>query len=559
MTRRSSQLPWSGRSTGNLYGGPRHSGIGRPVALGLIVLGVVALLVFLFMRMCGGESCTEEYCASGTAVAPPEGYELVTKVYEYQRDEPIPAGNSFTISLELTKELEDSRNLSFYQYLPETEVWEPLAPATLEGEHAVGSLASSPLQIAVLRRLSQAGHVVAYLPNGGTLHPSAMGKITILHTRDFKPAADGAIEGTRSQVQVDKSVAWYPVISADARDQSAIPIVNGILSSAGSRSNHVQQIMKLVTENQFAGIDIAYLDLQPGDRTGFTLFAIDLANALHAQGKILTLTLPAPVKAQDRIDEGAYDWAQLGKAADVVKINPYRDQSTYRQVMPEVLEYLRSVVEPTKLVLTVSPYATEKAVDGIRTMSLTEAMVIATSLGLRAGADGKVMTSSNITIVATNIDRDENLSGVKWSPETASVFFTYKLQTGRTVWIENFYSIGFKLEFISRYGLGGVGVEDASGNETLGNIWTALDPFITSGQPVLMQPNPQDLEPQWAVSAGTAEGGADGSMDWATPAQPGTYTVTLTLSDGVALFENQIPVDVQARPAATATATPGTG
>ena len=131
----------------------------------------------------------------------------------------------------------------------------------------------------------------------------------------------------------------------------------------------------------------------------------------------------------------------------------------------------------------------------------------------------------------------------------------------RTIYLENFFSIGFKLELVGTYKLGGVAVEDASANEFLGNIWPALVPFITSGQPILLQPNPQDLNPKWKVkdNQGTIEDTGRGSANWFTPAQAGTYTISLTLSDGVSLFENSIEVNVKARPVTSTpspTATP---
>ena len=98
------------------------------------------------------------------------------------------------------------------------------------------------------------------------------------------------------------------------------------------RFNHVQSILRTVSQLELAGIDIAYLDLDKKHRTSFTLFIAELANALHRQGKQLTLTLPMPVVVNEeplQIDEGAYDWKQLGEYADILKIWPLRDQSLY--------------------------------------------------------------------------------------------------------------------------------------------------------------------------------------------------------------------------------------
>jgi len=150
------------------------------------------------------------------------------------------------------------------------------------------------------------------------------------------------------------------------------------------------------------------------------------------------------------------------------------------------------------------------------------------------------VAGSDVQVVGVNIDRDEGLSGLRWQAETATVAFTYKLNGGRTVWLENSFSAGFKLEFVSVFNLGGVAVEDSSDNVFLGNIWTAVEPFVASGQPVLLQPSHSHLLPRWEVTAGSLVGGERGLVTWQTPLEAGSYTVTLTLSDGYERFESRI-------------------
>lgn len=569
MNRRSSsgRLPWGGSSAGGLYGRSSRPGPGRPLVLGGILVGLAVLMFFAYSQLCGGGGCDSDYCKSGQKIAAPEGYELVSKIYEHNKKKgAAPAGLNALVQLPLTKATTDQRNLAFYRYVETTRTWDPLAPAILDaqGKMVSATLQETPDLIAVMRRLLPAGHVAAYLGHNGQLHRDAAGKITILHTFDFTPTPDGTIAGELSTVTNDGSFAFYPAISVKATDKGAIPALVTILGSAQSRSNHVQQIVNLVNDKKLAGINIAYMDLPSDQRTSFALFVTELGQMLHSQNKLLTLTLPSPIVVQGRVDEGAYDWAELGKAADVVAIAPLRDQSTYRTDMPQILQRLTSLVEPSKLLLTVTPYATVKAVDGIETMRLADAMAIATKMRIGSGGDQKITTGSVVEIVGTNIDREENLSGITWQTESATVAFTYKSGTPRTVWIENFFSVGFKLEFIPRYKLGGVAVEDASDDIYLGNIWAALLPFISSGQPILMQPNPADLLPRWSVSKGTIEGGEragqKGRIKWSTPAEPGSYTIKLTLTDGSYYFENEVAVTVEPResrtPTAGATTTP---
>jgi hypothetical protein len=539
-----------------MYDRRRGGNLGQLAGLALIVLGILALGWFLVSKACGSDDCSKPYCVSDKSFAPPDGYELVTRLYEFKTASAQP-GFNLAVQLPLTKQATDGSNLSFYRYMEETKTWEPMAAAMLDGQgrQASATIAETPKYMAVLRRNAPGGHVVAYLAHNASLHPDAAGKITILHTYDFVPAADGTIAGDASGVKPDGSFDWYPTVSSSAATKGAVAIVDGILVNAQSRSNHVQQITKKVAELNLKGIDIAYLDLNVSQRNSFTLFVSELATSLHSQNKRLTLTLPPPLRANNRIDEGAYDYTELAKSADLLQLTPYRDQDTYRLAMPDILTHLTASIPASKLILTVTPYATEKGAAGVSTMKVTDAMSIATKLVIRAES---VQTSSNVDVYGVNIDRTENLSGVRWVPEVACVAFTYKEASGagaRTIWIENTFSVGFKLEFVSRYKLGGLAVEDASDNQFLGNIWPAIIPFASSGQATLLQPNPEDLKPSWRASKGQLEDTGKGYAHWATPAEPGTYTIFLQLSDGVARFENKADVNVKAREART----PGAG
>lgn len=566
MSRRGGQLPWGAGSNPGLYGGRRPGGgYGRIGMLAAIVIGVLAIAFFLVTRACGGAGgCDDPYCPSDRNIEAPEGYEFVSKIFAYnEKSGAVQPGFDLVVQVALSKRVEQGQALSFYRYVEETKNWEPIAPAILDAQGKVVSATFTdvPAVMAVMRRNTPGGSVAAYLPHNAQLHPEAVGHVTIVHPIDFAPTADGSVQGELSSITSDGSFEIYPVIAANAGTQGAVAVVEAILASPAARTNHVRQIVAKAAEANVRGIDIAYLDLPATQRTSFSLFIGELYEALHAQNKQLTLTLPPPIKAQNRIDEGAYDWAALAQTADLIKIAPFRDQAKFRLDMPEILAHLTAQVPPAKLLLTVSPFATETGGDVIQTYKLTDAMNIATQIAIRADA-GSITTSTNVEVAGTNIDRNENLSGVRWFPETASVAFSYKQAQGggsRTVYIENFFSIGFKLELIPKYKLGGVAVDNASDDRYLGNIWTALVPFITSGQPILLRPNESDLEPRWAASGGTIESTRRGTANWFTPAEPGTYTISLTLSDGVAMFENTVPVNVKARDSRTpaATTTPG--
>lgn len=546
MIRPGPRRGYSGGVRGTTFSSGRRPPPVRAIALVVIALAVLAVgLVAWFVFGRGSGGCTDAYCETADLqLEIPPDFVLHSRILERNPEaDPLPGGFDLGINIPLEIPTTDDRGLSFYGYDPEELRWEPVASVLLEedGTRASGVFADPPQYLAVFRRLNEGREVVAYLQPGDTLHPTAVLLATVVHTLDFTPAFDGSLLGQPS-ARPPTTALHYPAISASAAIDGSVANVDNILSTGADRTNHVREILQRVAAHRLAGVDIAYLDLRADQRTSFTLFISELAEGLHSQGKTLTLTLPAPIKGLDRIDEGAYDWAALGQSADLIKIAAVRDQSTFRLHMPEVIEHITTVVDPGKVILTITPYAAEKSADGLRSLTLTEAMAIASKLGIRSEG---LTAGADIQVVAVNIDRDEGLSGLRWQPETATVAFTYKLNGGRTVWIENVFSAGFKLEFVTVYGLGGLAVEDASDNIFLGNVWSAIEPFVASGQAVLLQPSHTHLLPDWKVTGGNLVGGDRGLVTWQSPLEAGTYTVTLTLSDGVERFESRIVLDLQ--------------
>lgn len=509
---------------------------------------VVLVLGIFAWRWVTGSGCSEHYCPVSLDSPVPDGYVLASDVYEF-RGEPIeiPPGAGVDITVELRDRVTEANTLNFFQLRPESATWEPLGVALLaaDGRHATGRFTNTPPVIAVLQRLSAAGSVIAYLAPGQALHPEAADLVTVIHTMDYRPGADGGIEGTASASPV-AGAEHLPSIVASNADTGTLANVDSILLDSAARSNHVRQIATVVLRDGLAGIDITYLDLRADQRDSFALFIEELAIALHTDGRKLSVTLPPPTVNGEEVVEGAYDWGVIGAAADLVQMQPVRDQSTYRQDMRLILEHLTRRMDPARLAMVVTPLAAEKSPEGVRTLSLTDAMSRATRLQI---AGSELAPNENVEIVGFNIDQNEDLTGLVWDVNTATVAFTYKLEGNRTVWIENFFSVGFKLEFAAQFNLGGVGIEDASNNVFNANIWGAVRPFVQTGQPLLMQPNPDDLRPKWRASAGLLEGGQMGVVRWTAPAEPGTYTVNLTLSDGVVYFDSEIRLSVQQREA----------
>jgi hypothetical protein len=134
-----------------------------------------------------------------------------------------------------------------------------------------------------------------------------------------------------------------------------------------------------------------------------------------------------------------------------------------------------------------------------------------------------------------------------WDDAIRSVTFSYTgAGGGRTVWLANVFSESFRLELAQRYELGGVAIDDVSTRGADAAIWPAVRQYAQTGDVALATPNGSLLTPSWTADGGTLASESGASVSWQAPAEAGTYTLTLVVSDGVTRVGQQIAIPVQA-------------
>jgi spore germination protein YaaH len=325
--------------------------------------------------------------------------------------------------------------------------------------------------------------------------------------------------------------------------------VDEIMRSTELRSRHVTVIRDTVEQGNFAGIALDYTTVNPTLREQFTAFVEELANALHQNGRTLTLSLPLPSLQDGTTDTGAYDWERIGAAADTIELKTELDQDLYFQTTEAALEYVTSRVDRSKLLIGVSALSVERGSDGLRTMPLLDALSIASTIAI--GAQGEITAGAAVPLTGQNVATAEGASGIHWDDNARSVTFSFAGRGGkRTVWLANAFSTAFRLELAQRFDLGGVVINDVSAEGGAADVWAPVQELIDNGSVRLSRPNGDLFVPVWSASAGTVSPTSGDATTWTTPAEPGTYDLTLVVSDGVARAGQRVPVDVAPAPAA---------
>jgi spore germination protein YaaH len=406
----------------------------------------------------------------------------------------------------------------------------------------------------VLRLAAATYLALGSLPSGSSVDPAAGGVLSIVSPVDYAPTSDGSIVGTATSLASDQGFDILPTIAA--LDGDAAKAVNTILRNSGLTTSHIERIVSLAESGDLRGIDIDYRQVDASVGSQFSQFIADLAQELHKTGRKLSITLPLPAALDGNIDTGAYDWERLGKAADYVRILPESDQSLYRTRMFQVLRYATRVIEPAKVFLVISPFSHEKSKEGVKPLTFFQAMGIANVMTVVPGEGDSldIVGGRQVTITADNIYRQTGGSGIKWSDETATVTFSYRAgEETRTVWVENGFSVGFKLELVQAFRLGGVAIEDVSEGSGGADIWAAAESLVKGGLARLERPNPDNLRPEWTASAGKIEApGTGGAATWIPPDEGGTCEISLVVSDGISRVGRRLTLEAQA----TATPTP---
>lgn len=447
------------------------------------------------------------------------------------------------VTVPLKDQQSEATNLALYTYRDSR--WQRLSDVTLVagGAAARGEVGALPGNIAVLKKTRATLQVAGSAPAGTTVDERAAAVLTVLHPLVFIPGEDGSIAGSPPAVP-PAGYKVVPGVLAPAPD-----VVDTILRSTELRDRHVTSIVQAVADGNYAGISIDYRNVNPTLKEQFTAFVEALSAALREDGRTLTLTLPMPVREGSEINTGAYDWEKLGAAADSIEMAGELDQELYVQNTETALDYVIGRVDRAKLLLTISSLSIERGGDGLRVMSLSDALTLASTLGVQGEQD--IVAGSRVPLVAQNLAQSEGASGMAWDETARAVTFSYPGRGGkRTVWIANGFSAAFRLEIAQRYGLAGVAVSSVAAEDGGADVWAPIRELSDTGSFALTKPNGGRLSPSWTAAAGTLDASEGDAVGWTAPAAPGQYEVTLIVGDGDVRVGQTYTLNVVEAPAA---------
>jgi len=482
--------------------------------------------------------------------------QLVMKSPFYQltlRGDP-PSESTWVMTI--PNDSEPYETLDVYSWDEPSQTWQWLPHKIIAEDEIVESkVPAVPGSAMIVQTNPQPAVVSADILQANALPAESQGALAVVHPTGLYLGDEGTLSGaidatfdqTRGAYSVMPVIRNYdgPVVRSD--------LLANMLVDPTQRETHIAALVDLAVANLYDGIDIDYRGLDQNLRAEFNGFIKELADQLHAQGKLLSVRVEAPTQvSEDLWETGPYNWQQLGYIADVVKIPAPVDPRAYVDggQLDALLDFAVGQVNRAKIQLVLSGQSVEQSGSYLLQKSFGDALE---PLIGRIETDVSVVEPGkplNLALVATR-----PTSGLVYDPNIG--VYTYKYQddqsNARTVWLENAASLSHKLELLKTYNILGFTLENLPAGAADADLW----PLMRDFQQGVINPIDSNFTVEWRLRNGNGEvisqarPFSESNLVVTAPAEPGELAIEAAIVDRGNVLAQQ-----DGTPVAIATYTP---
>lgn len=222
-------------------------------------------------------------------------------------------------------------------------------------------------------------------------------------------------------------------------------LIHAVVNNEEATGRLIQELLAVMEEKRYKGIDIDFEYILASDRDAFTAFVQNTAEVMRSRGFHTSVAL-APKTSADQtglLYEGK-DYAALGAAADHVLLMTYEWGYTYGPPMAvapinqvrRVVDYAVTEIPPEKIDLGIPNYGYDWPLPYERGVT-------------------RATTINNIQAVRIAVERG---AVIQFDPVAQSPYFHYSLEgVEHEVWFEDIRSLQQKFNLIKEYHLRGCG------------------------------------------------------------------------------------------------------
>ena len=386
-----------------------------------------------------------------------------------------------------------------------------------------------PEGVVVAQTQKQTPVISADLGAKNTVPAAANALLAQVNPLGLTIADSGGIAGNVPAVPEASASSPYqvlPTVGNMVGDQLRTDLTDDMITNGDTRKQHVQALVDLAVEKLYPGLNIDYQGITPDNKNEFTAFVRELAQALHAKDKILSVTVAMPTaKSADTWDSGPFDWAAIGQYADIVKIPLPANREAYAGSSPFVETYLNWAVgriDRYKIELTISASGRDEFGASYAPISFSTALKLMGPLT----TSEKIEPGDKVTFDLPKLRE----SGLKYDAPTGLYSFSYKDVKGQahTVWLESADSLSKRIALALQFNLRGIALRDIIADGVDGRAWEALKQYRQAQVPAYKS----TLAIVWRVNGQTAGKTTlnDPKFVWTAPAQSGDQKVEAVFS-----------------------------
>jgi spore germination protein YaaH len=415
-------------------------------------------------------------------------------------------------------------------------------PSSVTNGQISASVSDIPENIAVLYAQPPAQpQVVVAVDVTQTLSADAGEAATIVAPAGLQPTLAGSLTGSLAAgFDTNATYRVVPVIRNFSDPRATDPqTISAILSNRDLRETHASQLAAFAASG-YDGVMLDYRDLPLDQRDNFTALVNAVARNLANTGLTLGVVVPQPTLAGGDWDSGAYDWAALGQAADVVQMRLENDPALFGMTpdapINGLLSWAVSQVERGKLVLGLSSLS-QREVDGVfAPIGIEQALSALGDVTITSDA----MTAGGVIPPGESFEASlDGYNAVQGTDETTGLrFIEYTDENNAPVsrvWLTTAGALANRLNAAPSFGLGGIAFDDLNAE----GIAAGVLPTIMTYKLGLPLDTPADeLALHWTIQG--AEGTAVGevttelgeSLMATITAPPGNYAVNVAIVQG---------------------------
>ncbi|MEJ2748211.1 MAG: SH3 domain-containing protein, partial [Anaerolineae bacterium] len=313
--------------------------------------------------------------------------------------------------------------------------------------------------------------------------------------------------------------------------------LTALLNDAAAQDAHISSLVQQVAAGSYAGLDLDYQGAQANQTTAFSSFVTKLADALHAQGKILAVTLATPQRIDTGWDTAGQDWSAIGQAADIVYLQMPLNPTVYAAngVADQLIDFATRQIDRQKLNLLLSVNAVDNIGESFLELPNSAALANFGKLQFVQGsAEVEPGTPVEVALSGT-------ASPLEWDGASLTYKYSYE-QAGQThnVWLGNEAALSQRLALAKPYNLRGVAMRGLGDVANGAGYAAAINSYLG----VAEAPAPVGAAIVWTVTNGdesvlASSSGEALSFNWEGVEQPGEYTINVEF----ALGDNVAPLD----------------